>query len=217
MNDDINNKFDENHIISERRQKLDNIRKQRSAYPNSFMPKNIVKYIIQDYLAIERDKLLELGAMVSIAGRIMLKRVMGRASFITIQDDLHKIQLHITKDILGEDLYEDFKTWDIGDIIGAYGKIFKTKTDELTVEAATIELISKSIRPLPEKFHGLTNQEQKYRQRYLDLIMNEVYPARNMAVPDPWFANTDAAFEEVYQLLDKATDNIIEKHEESSK
>lgn len=108
-----------------------------------------------------------------MAGRIMLKRIMGKASFVTIQDLSGRIQLYVQRDGVGEDVYAQFKTWDIGDIVGCVGTVFKTKTGELTVKAAEIRLLTKSLRPLPDKFHGLTDVEQKYRQRYVDLIMNE--------------------------------------------
>ncbi len=110
---------------------------------------------------------------VKVAGRIMLKRVMGKASFVTIQDLSGRIQLYVQRDGVGEDVYAQFKTWDIGDIVGCVGTVFKTKTGELSVKASEIRLLTKSLRPLPDKFHGLTDVEQKYRQRYVDMIMNE--------------------------------------------
>ncbi|MES1988932.1 MAG: OB-fold nucleic acid binding domain-containing protein, partial [Pseudomonadota bacterium] len=115
---------------------------------------------------------------VVVAGRMMLKRVMGKASFATIQDGSganagSRIQLYVAKDMISEEVYEQFKHWDLGDFLGATGYLFKTKTGELTIDAHSIELISKCLRPLPEKFHGLTDLEQRYRMRYLDLIMNQ--------------------------------------------
>jgi lysyl-tRNA synthetase class 2 len=110
---------------------------------------------------------------VKVAGRIMLKRVMGKASFITIQDLSGRIQLYVTRDALGEEGYADFKRWDIGDIVGTQGTLFRTKTGELSVKSSEIRLLTKSLRPLPDKFHGLTDTETKYRQRYVDLIMSE--------------------------------------------
>jgi lysyl-tRNA synthetase class 2 len=109
---------------------------------------------------------------VTVAGRMMLKRVMGKASFATIQDMSGRIQLYATRDELGEPLYEQFKHWDLGDILGAQGTLFRTRTGELSVKVSSLRLLSKSLRPLPEKFHGLADQEQRYRQRYLDLITN---------------------------------------------
>ena len=110
---------------------------------------------------------------MKIAGRIMLKRIMGKASFVTIQDLSGRIQLYVQRDGVGETVYDDFKKWDLGDIVGAVGTLMKTKTGELTVQCSEIRLLSKCLRPLPEKFHGLTDVEQKYRQRYLDLATNE--------------------------------------------
>ncbi|MEO8165973.1 MAG: lysine--tRNA ligase, partial [Betaproteobacteria bacterium] len=120
---------------------------------------------------------------VAVAGRMMLKRVMGKASFATLQDMSGRIQLYITNDVTGEAAHGAFKHWDLGDIVGAEGTLFKTKTGELSVKVNTVRLLSKSLRPLPEKFHGLADQEQKYRQRYLDLITNpesqRVFKARS--------------------------------------
>ena len=111
---------------------------------------------------------------VSLAGRIMLKRVMGKASFVQLQDSSGQIQLFVTQDELSDSFYNDqFKKWDIGDIVGATGFLFKTKTGELSVRVNNIRLLTKSLRPLPEKFHGLSDQETIYRQRYVDLIVNE--------------------------------------------
>ncbi|HHC75250.1 MAG TPA: lysine--tRNA ligase, partial [Thiothrix sp.] len=109
----------------------------------------------------------------NVAGRMMLKRVMGKASFITLSDTTGRIQLFVQKNNIGEEAYADFKTWDVGDIVGGEGLLFKTKTGELSVKVSRLQLLTKSLRPLPEKFHGLTDHEQRYRQRYIDLIMNE--------------------------------------------
>ena len=115
---------------------------------------------------------------VVVAGRMMLKRVMGKASFATIQDGSgehagSRIQLYVAKDMIGEEVYEQFKHWDLGDFLGATGHLFKTKTGELSIKVTEIRLLTKSLRPLPEKFHGLQDQEVKYRQRYVDLITSE--------------------------------------------
>jgi lysyl-tRNA synthetase class 2 len=122
----------------------------------------------------------------AVAGRMVLKRVMGKASFATIQDMSGRIQLYVTRDALGEAAYEAFKHWDLGDILGAEGTLFRTKTGELSIKVAQLRLLAKSLRPLPEKFHGLSDQEQKYRQRYLDLITNEdtrrVFAVRSKAI-----------------------------------
>ena len=167
------NEQDENHIIAERRAKLAEWRATGEAYPNDFSRENISGKIIELYDAKSGEELEATPVEVKIAGRIMLKRVMGKASFITISDVGGRIQLYVARDKVGEETYAAFKRWDIGDIIGAVGTLFRTKTNELTVQCVEIRLLSKSLRPLPEKFHGLTDQEQKYRMRHLDLIMNE--------------------------------------------
>ena len=164
---------DENHIIAERRAKLAEWRASGDAYPNDFARENTAGKIIEVYEGKSGEELEAAPVEVKIAGRIMLKRVMGKASFITISDMSGRIQLYVARDKVGEEIYAAFKRWDIGDIVGAVGTLFRTKTNELTVQCTEIRLLSKSLRPLPEKFHGLTDQEQKYRQRYLDLIMNE--------------------------------------------
>ncbi len=164
---------DENHIIAERRVKLAEWRATGKAYPNDFSRENTAGKISEVYESKSGEELEAAPVEVKIAGRIMLKRVMGKASFITISDVSGRIQLYIARDKVGEETYATFKRWDIGDIIGAIGTLFRTKTGELTVQCSEIRLLAKSLRPLPEKFHGLTDQEQKYRMRYLDLIMNE--------------------------------------------
>ena len=164
---------DENHIIAERRAKLAEWRASGNAYPNDFSRENISGRIIELYDDKSGEALEANTVEVRVAGRIMLKRVMGKASFITIADVGGRIQLYVARDKVGEEIYADFKRWDIGDIVGAVGTLFRTKTGELTVQCTQIRLLSKSLRPLPEKFHGLTDQEQKYRMRHLDLIMNE--------------------------------------------
>jgi len=164
---------DENHIIADRRAKLAEWRATGKAYPNNFERENISGKIIELYDAKTAEELEANPVEVKVAGRIMLKRVMGKASFITISDVGGRIQIYVARDKVGEETYTAFKRWDIGDIVGVVGPLFRTKTNELTVQANEIHLLSKSLRPLPEKFHGLTDQEQKYRMRHLDLIMNE--------------------------------------------
>jgi lysyl-tRNA synthetase class 2 len=164
---------DENHIIAERRAKLAEWRATGKAYPNDFERENISGKIIELYDAKTAEELEANPVEVKVAGRVMLKRVMGKASFITISDVGGRIQIYVARDKVGEETYTAFKRWDIGDIVGVVGPLFRTKTNELTVQANEIRLLSKSLRPLPEKFHGLTDQEQKYRMRHLDLIMNE--------------------------------------------
>ncbi|MFV0664134.1 lysine--tRNA ligase [Denitromonas sp.] len=164
---------DENHLIAERREKLRAWRETGRAYPNDFSRENTAGKLDEMYGEKTRESLEETPVEVRVAGRVMLKRVMGKASFATIQDLSGRIQLYVSNQGVGEDVHADFKHWDIGDIVGAVGTLFKTKTGELTVNCTEIRLLSKNLRPLPEKFHGLTDQETKYRQRYLDLIMNE--------------------------------------------
>ena len=164
---------DENHIIAERREKLAEWRKSGRAYPNDFTRENLAGRLDELYGDKTREELAATPIAVKVAGRIMLKRVMGKASFATIQDLSGRLQLYLNNDGVGVEVHDDFKKWDLGDIIGAVGTLFKTKTGELTVQCAEIRLLSKCLRPLPEKFHGLTDVEQKYRQRYLDLITNE--------------------------------------------
>lgn len=164
---------DDNRLMAERRQKLQALREQTNPYPNNFKPQHYSQALHDQYDQLTKEQLTEAAIDVVVAGRIMLKRVMGKASFVTIADAKGRIQAYVSKDHLGEDAYTAFKSYDIGDIIGVSGKLFKTKTDELTVEATNVQLVSKNIRPLPEKFHGLSDQEQRYRQRYLDLIMND--------------------------------------------
>jgi lysyl-tRNA synthetase class 2 len=164
---------DENHIIAERRAKLAEWRASGAAYPNDFSRENTAGKISDLYQDKTAEELAAAPVDVKLAGRIMLKRVMGKASFITIADLSGRIQLYVSRDNIGEDIYAAFKRWDMGDIVGAVGTLFRTKTGELTVQCASIRLLTKSLRPLPEKFHGLTDREQSYRMRYLDLIANE--------------------------------------------
>ena len=168
---------DENSIISERRSKLEELRKLGVAFPNQFKPENLSSELHKNFDTDDKETLEKKGIEVSVSGRMMLKRVMGKASFATIQDNNGRIQLYVARDFINSDdnpeLYAQFKKWDLGDIVGAKGKLFKTRTNELTIEVTEIVLLTKSIRPLPEKFHGLSDQETKYRQRYVDLIVNE--------------------------------------------
>jgi len=165
---------DEHRLIAERRAKLAALRERGIAFPNDFR-RNVVagelhaEYGDKDNEALEADP-----RRVCVAGRLMAKRVMGKASFAHLQDMSGRIQLRLERDALPEGRYQQFKGWDIGDIVGVEGTLFKTKTGELTVKAEDARLLTKSLRPLPDKFHGLTDQEARYRQRYLDLIMNDV-------------------------------------------
>ena len=158
-------------ILEERRKKLEELREQNIAYINDYVPTHHSKELHDSYDHLSKED-LEAKKInnLSLAGRIVLKRVMGNASFVTIRDGSGDIQAYITKNNIDPDLYKNFKTWDLGDIIGIGGNLFKTKTDELTVEAQSITLITKSLRPMPEKHKGLVDIEIKYRQRYLDLM-----------------------------------------------
>ena len=165
---------DENKLIAERRSKLASLREEGNPFVNDFKPKDLAQNLHEEFDEVSNEALEEGNNGVSVAGRIMLKRIMGKASFVQLQDSSGQIQLFITRDELNDGFYNDqFKKWDIGDIVGASGFLFKTKTGELTVRVNDIRLLTKSLRPLPEKFHGLSDQETIYRQRYVDLIVNE--------------------------------------------
>jgi lysyl-tRNA synthetase class 2 len=164
---------DENQIIAERRSKLKAIREKGIAFPNDFERKNLAADLHTAFGEKTPEELEAEQIPVAVAGRMMLKRVMGKASFATVQDMSGRIQLFISNDITGEEAHAVFKHHDLGDILGATGLLFKTKTGELSVRVTEVRLLTKALRPLPEKFHGLTDQEQKYRHRYIDLITNE--------------------------------------------
>ena len=149
---------DENQLIAERRAKLAEWRKTGKAFPNDFSRENLAGRLDELYAARDGAELEANPIEVKVAGRMMLKRVMGKASFATIQDVSGRIQLYVTKDALGEEAYADFKHWDLGDILGVVGTLMKTKTGELTIKASEIRLLTKSLRPLPEKFRGLTDK-----------------------------------------------------------
>ena len=163
----------ENDLIRERRRKLSEYRKEGVAFPNDFRRSILADDLHKNYDDSSKEELEENQIPASVSGRIIAKRVMGKASFIKLQDVSGQIQVRMERDRLQEGLYQEFKKWDVGDIIGVSGVLFKTNTNELTVLADTSILLTKSLRPLPEKFHGLSNQEMRYRQRYVDLIMNE--------------------------------------------
>ncbi|OXJ35972.1 lysine--tRNA ligase [Burkholderia sp. HI2714] len=162
---------DENQIIAERREKLRALREQGVAYPNDFRPEHHAadlqaKFADSDKAALEANPV-----EVSIAGRMMLKRVMGKASFATVQDGSGQIQFFVTPNDVGAETYDAFKKWDLGDIVAARGVLFRTNKGELSVQCKELRLLSKALRPLPDKFHGLSDQEMRYRQRYVDLIV----------------------------------------------
>lgn len=163
----------EKAILEERRKKLDELRDKGSAYGNSFKPQNNANNLHDKYGNLSKEELTDRNIKnISIAGRIVLKRVMGKASFATLRDSSGDIQIYVTKNNVDEDVYEDFKTWDLGDIVGVSGALFRTQKDELTIDVWDLEMITKSLRPMPEKFKGLTDVEARYRQRYLDLMTN---------------------------------------------
>lgn len=165
--------FDENKLIAQRRSKLAEMREKGNAYPNDFRRDSLAADIHAEYDDKEREFFQDKELKVAVAGRIMLKRVMGKASFITMKDKSGSIQLFLQKNALGDELYDSFKHWDIGDIVGAEGTVFKTQKGELSVRVSNIKILTKSLRPLPEKFQGLSDQEVRYRQRYVDLIVND--------------------------------------------
>ena len=170
---------DENKLIAQRREKLAGIRvvaKEQgiTAFPNTFRRDALSADLLEKYDDKTKEELEELAIRVAVGGRMMAKRVMGKASFAQLQDMSGRIQLFLQRDSLPEGVYNDgFKKWDVGDIVGASGVLFKTKTDELSVKVDSVQLLTKSLRPLPDKFHGLTDMEIRYRQRYVDLIMNQ--------------------------------------------
>ena len=170
---DKDNFSGEKALIDERRKKLEQLRNKGNAYGNSFKPENNAKDLHEKYGEFSKEELVEKKIKdISVAGRIVLKRVMGNASFATLRDSSGDIQIYVTKNNVEESVYEDFKTWDLGDIVGVSGTLFRTKTDELTIDVWDLEMITKSLRPMPEKFKGLTDIEARYRQRYLDLMTN---------------------------------------------
>ncbi|MDD2924154.1 lysine--tRNA ligase [Rhodoferax sp.] len=177
---------DENQLIQERRDKLKAMRLAQLdgkgvAFPNDFKPADHAADLFAAHAGQTPEGLLEQGAKAKVAGRMMLKRVMGKASFATLQDSTGRIQVYIKRDDLGEDIYNAFKHWDLGDIVAAEGVVFKTKTGELSIHASSIRLLTKSLRPMPDKFHGMADQEVKYRQRYVDLMTDEAARKRFIA------------------------------------
>ena len=165
-------KQDEGKLIAERRRKLDGLRERGNAFPNDFRRNATADELHTTFEEHDHDTLIEEDVHVAVAGRIMVKRVMGKASFIKLQDRSGQIQVRLERDRLPDGVYQDFKKWDVGDIVAAKGVLFRTQTGELTVMAEEVQLLTKSLRPLPEKWHGLSDQETRYRQRYVDLIVN---------------------------------------------
>ena len=182
---------DENQLIAERRDKLKTLRERQQqglgvAFPNDFKPAHHAAVLHDTHGQKTPEHLVEEGQLARVAGRMMLKRVMGKASFATLQDSTGRIQIYVTRDDVSEAVYNDFKHWDLGDIVAAEGKLFKTRTGELSLHATQIRLLTKSLRPMPDKFHGIHDQEIKYRQRYVDLMTDETarkrFVARSKAV-----------------------------------
>ena len=187
---------DENQLILERREKLKAIRQRQTeghgvAFPNDFKPSHKAEALFAEYDSHSTEILASMGATAKVAGRMMLKRVMGKASFCTLQDASFgpsggRIQIYVRGEDIGAELYALFKHWDLGDIVAAEGTVFKTKTGELSLHATGMRLLTKSLRPMPDKFHGINDQEVKYRQRYIDLMMDETtrkrFVARSKAV-----------------------------------
>ena len=183
--------LDDNQLIAERREKLKALREaQRAgkgiAFPNDFKPADRASDLHEAHGGKAAEQLAAEGTTARIAGRMMLKRVMGKASFATLQDQSGRMQVYVTRDDVGEETYASFKHWDLGDIVGAEGTVFKTRTGELSLHAKSIRLLTKSLRPMPDKFHGVADQEVKYRQRYVDLMVDEEsrkrFVARSKAV-----------------------------------
>ena len=193
--------YDENHLIAERRSKLAGLRKQGIAFPNDFTPEHRASSLHARFGEQDQATLASSAQPASVAGRMMLKRVMGKASFATLQDSTGRIQIYLERNSLGEDTYDAFKQWDIGDIIAIKGHIFKTNKGELSIHATEARVLAKSLRPLPDKFHGISDQELRYRQRYVDLIMTEqtrdTFMARTKAISAIRQTMVEAGFLEV--------------------
>ena len=174
MTDVHDNHQDEQEQIRQRREKLTALREETIAFPTDFRRDVVVAELLAKYDEKSKEELEEAHLRVKIAGRMMTRRIMGKASFSHLQDMSGQLQIYVARDNLPEGVYNDqFKKWDIGDILGAEGVLFKTQTGELSIKVDVIRLLTKALRPLPEKFHGIADQEIKYRQRYLDLIMSQ--------------------------------------------
>src|SRR3990167_1665094 len=173
MTEQENTTLDTNTLIAQRRTKLAELRRKHNPCPNDFRRDALAARLHKQYDEKTEPELEANPVIVKIAGRMMTRRLMGKASFVHLQDMTGKIQLYVRQDEIAPDVYTAFLEWDIGDIVGVKGKLFKTKTGELSVRAQHIELLTKSLRPLPDKYHGLIDQELRYRQRYLDLLVNE--------------------------------------------
>ena len=192
---------DENRYIEQRREKLAQLRAQGRAYPNRFEREDFAGDLQSRYAESSRQDLESRAVEARLAGRMMLQRDKGKVVFADLQDMTGKIQIFVRRDAVGEAAFDAFKHSDIGDIFGVSGQVFRTNTGELSIKVSSLELLTKSLRPLPEKYHGLTDHEQKYRQRYVDLIMNEdtrrVFRIRSQAVHFIRQYMIDAGFIEV--------------------
>ncbi|MFK7995926.1 MAG: lysine--tRNA ligase [Granulosicoccus sp.] len=164
---------DDNQLIAQRRAKLNEARSHGNAFPNTFRPTHKARDLHDEHAEKEKEALAAEGVAVNVAGRMMFQRIMGKASFADLQDSSGSIQLFFHQGTLGEEQYEQFKHLDLGDVLGISGSLFITKTGELSIKVGSFQLLTKSLRPLPEKFHGLSDQETRYRQRYVDLITSE--------------------------------------------
>jgi len=189
---------EDNKLVDERREKLKALRAAGSAYPNDFRRKDLAFELQRKHGEKTREQLEKEAVSASVAGRMMLKRVMGKASFATLQDGSGRIQIYVSNEVKD---YEAFKHWDLGDIVGVQGALFKTNKGELTVHAKKLGLLAKALRPLPEKFHGLTDQEMRYRQRYVDLAVNpevkEIFLRRTKIIQSLREALREAGYLEV--------------------
>lgn len=165
--------LNENEQIAQRKSKLSQLRMKGPAFPNQFRRDHLAAALHADYANVDGDALAKQAVPVRLAGRMMTRRVMGKASFMHLQDMSGQIQVYVAKDQLPDEIYAEFKGWDLGDIVGVEGEVFRTKTGELSIKAHNLSLLTKALRPMPDKFHGLTDTEQRYRQRYVDLMVNE--------------------------------------------
>ena len=173
MKDDQTPPIDEQEQIARRRAKLNELRQSGVAFPNDFRRTAFANELHQRFAATDAETLVVENQIVAVAGRLMTRRIMGKASFAHLRDGSDEIQLYVRREDVGDEAYAAFKNWDLGDIACATGPLFRTKSGELSVKVTGLRLLTKSLRPLPEKFHGLADQETRYRQRYLDLISNE--------------------------------------------
>lgn len=173
MSHEENVVVDTNDLIAQRRSKLAELRLHSQAYPNHFRRDALASNLLKEYSHKTEPELEEKPILVKVAGRIMTRRLMGKASFVHLQDMSGRIQLYVRQDEIKDEKYNEFLDFDLGDIIGVEGKLFKTKTGELSIRVTNLCLLTKSLRPLPDKYHGLSDQETRYRQRYLDLLVNE--------------------------------------------